>query len=346
MTAEDTISRHDILITAVVCTYNRAVSLQALLETISKQELRFETFEVLVIDNSSTDRTRMVVSKATHQLPNLRYAFESKQGLSHARNRGWMEAKGRYVGFVDDDCQVPPQWLRIATGLIERYSPTVFGGPYKATFSSPKPGWFRDIYGESTLGTEPRWLEDGEYLSGGNFFMRRSVFQEIGGFDPKLGVSGETPGFGEETDLLRRIRMKLPEAGIYYEPELYVFHSVGAKKMQLSWVARIRFADGRYSFRIFREAVSTGKGSRSKLSNWIGRLRVQETSSDIRRYFNRVVIALVSSALIIRILLDLILGTLLRDRRAFRYSQNYWYERTLKHFHTLGWLYEQLLSNS
>ena len=99
------------LISVVVCTFNRADLLETSLEALDEQILESSEYEVIVVDNNSTDNTLNVVEELCNRLTSLRYCFEPNQGLSHARNRGWREAMGEYVAYIDDDCKVPGQWL-------------------------------------------------------------------------------------------------------------------------------------------------------------------------------------------------------------------------------------------
>ena len=112
-----------------------------------------------------------------------------KQGLSHARNRGWKEAKGKYVGYIDDDAKAPPQWVSVAQKVIENMKPAAFGGGYRAYYDSPKPNWWKDEYRSHIPGKEARILEEDKYLSGGNLFFRLSLLQKLGGFDPNFGMT-------------------------------------------------------------------------------------------------------------------------------------------------------------
>jgi len=91
------------MISVIVCTYNRAELLRELLPTLCEQTVAFTQYEVIVIDNGSTDHTKTVAAVFAARYPQVRYCYEPRQGLSHARNRGWQEAKGDYVAYIDDD---------------------------------------------------------------------------------------------------------------------------------------------------------------------------------------------------------------------------------------------------
>jgi len=150
--------------------------------------------------------------------------------------------------------KAPEQWLEIAKQIIDQHSPAIFGGPYYAFYNSPKPKWFKDSYSSHTLGDQAHPLEFNEFVSGGNIFFRKSLLQEIGGFDPKLGMIGNKIAYGEETALQIYIRESMPYELIYYDPELYVYHLVRTEKMSLKWSFCQHFSHGRYSFLIFKKS--------------------------------------------------------------------------------------------
>lgn len=243
------------LFSVVVCTYNRAAVLQDLLETLSSQELSKNEYEVVVIDNNSTDNTAEIVQDSIQKNGNICYYFESKQGISHARNRGWKEAKGAYVAYTDDDCRIPKTWLSFAQSIVDSVSPPVFGGPYYPFYNDPKPRWFKDEYGSHTEGETARFL-DSEYLTAGNIFIRSDLFADFKGFDCDLGMSGGKIGLGEETEFLDRIRNALGHQSIYYHPELYVYHLVSPNKFSMRYQLGRRFIGGRTSTAISQKRYS------------------------------------------------------------------------------------------
>jgi glycosyltransferase involved in cell wall biosynthesis len=302
------------LISVVVCTYNRANLLVDALQSLCEQSIERSEYEVVIVDNNSTDKTSEVVDEFCHRFANVRYCFEPKPGLSHARNRGYREAKGEFVAYTDDDCRIPEKWLAVAKEIIERISPGVFGGPYFPYYRVPKAYWFKDSYGSNYQGDKARILKEGEYLSGGNIFFRRTLLETLGGFDAGLGMSGQEIAYGEETALLRRIRVTMPDQLIYYDPRLYVLHLVQGKKMRIRWTMRQRFVDGRYSYRVFLSDDHPA----------VGRLRLARRAA----------------LTLMELTADLARGVLQRDSKRYPYVQNYLYERALRHLRTLGMLYE------
>jgi glycosyltransferase involved in cell wall biosynthesis len=280
------------------------------------QALEKTEYEIIVVDNNSSDDTRDVVSGFCEVYPNVRYSFEAQQGLSHARNRGWREARGEYVAYVDDDCKATTQWLAVARAVILEKSPGVLGGPYYAFYNSPKPAWWRDRYRSCEHAERARALRENEYLSGGNIFFRREILEALGGFDTRLGMSGGNLAYGEETALLRCVRNRMPDEIIYYDPALFVYHLVPARKMSLLWTARQRFAGGRYSYQVFRNGnAGFDTGYRYLLKQGL-----------------KTLLALVS---------DLCRGLLCRNRCKYPYFENFLFEEVLYHFRSLGRLYGQ-----
>ena len=100
--------------TVIICTYNRSNNLPECLKALEDQHNVEELdWEVLVVDNNSTDNTKEVVENyARKSTIKIRYAHEKQQGLNYARNLGMREEKGDYFSYVDDDIVVNKVWLR------------------------------------------------------------------------------------------------------------------------------------------------------------------------------------------------------------------------------------------
>ena len=307
------------LISIVVCTYNRVVVLKDVLQTLAEQTLDDSFFELIIVDNNSSDGTDKVAREFCSNHQNMRYILERQQGLSCARNRGWQEGKGEYIAYVDDDCKIPNQFLEIAKSIIEKEAPIVFGGPAFAFYNSEKPYWYKDEYGSHEPFSEVRVLTKDEChkIFGMNMFFRRFVLEDVGGFDPKLGMIGNKVAYCEETALLLRVAKKFPDYKYYYDPELYVYHLVQQERMSVAWLVKATISLGRYS--IFC--------SEMELPLTADRLMLSKM--------------LVKQGILIA--KDIARGILRRDRERYNYFQNYVFERTYKHLFKLGKLYEHFL---
>jgi glucosyl-dolichyl phosphate glucuronosyltransferase len=101
-------------ITVIMCTYNRCHSVARAMGSVAASTLPNSVkWEVIVVDNNSSDQTRQVIEDfCGWHLGRFRYVFEPKQGLSHARNAGIQEAQGNILAFTDDDVTVQPNWLQ------------------------------------------------------------------------------------------------------------------------------------------------------------------------------------------------------------------------------------------
>ncbi len=306
------------MISVVVCTYNRAELLRDVLETLLQQSVDDANYEIIVIDNNSNDATSDVVREFSQNNRNLRYVFEGIQGLSNARNRGWRESFGEYVAYLDDDCKAPDQWLSTALLVIDRDAPDVFGGPYYAFYHSTKPHWWKDSYRSIEHAETARELQEGEYLSGGNIIFRRELLEDLGGFDPRYGMTGDKLAFGEETILLKKMRRDYPNIKVIYDPALYVYHLVHEDKMRLGWNARNSFIDGRYSYRIQR----------------VDEVGFLAGISSLIRLFARSLLLLTSIGW----------GMMFRDRSEFPFVQNHIFECSLPILVDMGFRFEQFIT--
>lgn len=303
-------------ISVVVCTYNRADILAISLRTLGRQALDPAQYEVIVVDNNSSDYTPQLVAEFQQQQANLRYVCETRQGLAHARNRGWQEARGSYVAYTDDDCKLPPQWLRVAYSIIAERQPLIFGGPYFPFYLAGRPHWFKDRYGAKNLGAQARYLQNNEYLSGGNIFLCRPLLANSGGFNPRLGMTGDAIAYGEETDLIRRLRATDAGLQLYYEPQLFVYHLVRPEKFSLAWRIRASFRAGLYADMVFRQSQCVPK-------------------------YNRLLAS--SMRLIASMIKNIVISLFRRDRQQYPFFQNYVYEHVAPHyFQVLGSQYAQL----
>ena len=302
------------MISIVICTYNRAHLLAGALQSVCEQPLDSSEYELIVVDNNSTDNTRAVTESFAQRYPNLRYCFEPQQGLSHARNRGFWCAQGEYVGYLDDDAKASAAWLAVAQEIITRLAPGVFGGPYYAFYNSPQPRWWKDSYRSREHAEKARPLT-GYYedLSGNNIFFRRTLLEKMGGFDPQFGMSGDKIATCEETEFLLRIRETMPNELIYYDPRLTITHLVHAKKMTFKWLIRHRFADGRSHGRMYHASKPLSKRK-------------------LLRQSTRLLLSLVK---------HLVRSVWGREQTQYPYVQNYWFEQALPRVEKLGSLYEQ-----
>jgi glycosyltransferase involved in cell wall biosynthesis len=216
------------------------------LESLCLQTIDVSVYEVIVVDNNSTDNTNIVVDEFCRRYFNIRYCRESQQGLSHARYRGWREARGQYVAFMDDDARANRFWLETSLRCFCEIQPTPMGvgGRIVPVYSSPKPKWFRDEWETRSWGERPRFLTKGESFSGSNMIFKKEVLEKFGGFDVRVGVRGPYLSVGEETAVFQKIWQVRDDARFYYSPEMLVYHAVPEYKMTFSYPLKRAFLTG------------------------------------------------------------------------------------------------------
>jgi len=181
-------------IAVVVPTCNRAAQLLPLLDRLMEQECRGFGWEVVIVDNNSTDRTREVVEGAIRRdtFRRLRYAFEPRQGPSYARNTGVELTTAPIVVFLDDDGIPGRTWLQGFKDAFDAHPEAdCIGGRVKPEWAAPPPEWFtsHEHAGPVALQDRPRAAyvnasQASACLLTANLGFRRSVFEVVGGFSP------------------------------------------------------------------------------------------------------------------------------------------------------------------
>ena len=232
--------------TVLICTYNRAPYLAETLDTLAAtpRDPGF-SWNVLVVDNNSTDETRAVVEARIARFPvPLRYAFEGRQGKSNALNSGMAAVAARIIVFTDDDVRVEPGWLAASVRpLLERADIDYTGGPVRPIWGAPRPRWLDErgnLGGTIAVkdhGPAPFVFEDERKTPlGVNMAVRRSLIERIGGFRPDLGRNGKALLGQEQAEFFYRSR-KAGARGLYV-PAMVLDHVVPASRLTRSYFRR------------------------------------------------------------------------------------------------------------
>jgi glycosyltransferase involved in cell wall biosynthesis len=227
----------------VICTRNRAGSLARLLASIAAAEHPADfTWEVVVVDNSSTDDTGAVLRTFADRLP-LVLASEPVAGISAARNRGVAAAGGRYLIWTDDDVVVEPGWLVAYAQAFRRWPDAdIFGGRIVPVLEEPVRPWFaacRDelayLMASRDFGDAPLLLSVAEdRLPFGANYAVRAAAQVQFPYDRAIGAAPGQLRTGEETQVLRAM---LEAGGFgYYVPDSVVRHMISPARQTVSYV--------------------------------------------------------------------------------------------------------------
>jgi glycosyltransferase involved in cell wall biosynthesis len=226
----------------VIATYNRAADLRETLWSLAGVRTT-ASWEVIVVDNNSTDETRAVVIESAASFPvPLRYVFEGEQGRSPALNAGIRLAHGEIVVTTDDDVRVDADWLDRAAEGLERLACDYVGGRVLPIWGGPRPAWLPDHGGKHwaviallDYGGEP--IEFGARVPlGVNMAFRRSAFEIAGLFDPHTGRKAGTL-LGQE---VREWCIRARAAGVrgFYVPELVLRHIIPASRLSKAYFRR------------------------------------------------------------------------------------------------------------
>jgi len=257
-------------LTVVLCTYNRADRLRPALDALLAQTGDVD-YEVIVVDNNSTDATASVVSEAAARAPGrLRYAFEGRQGLSHARNCGIALAHGHIVAFTDDDVRVDEGWAaQIVRAFQANADVDYLGGRVLPHWLKPAPRWLttahwsplalQDYGPEAFVSSRDRAI----CLVGANLAFRREVFDRVGVFAPELGRIKDGIGSTEDHDM----QLRIWRAGMRgrYEPSIVAIADVTPDRLSRAYHRRWHRGHGRHcaSMRL-RELVPADMGPMSE----------------------------------------------------------------------------------
>jgi glucosyl-dolichyl phosphate glucuronosyltransferase len=241
-------------LSVVLCTSNRAALLEGALRALIEQH-EPPPHEIIVVDNASTDKTRMVIDAAAARCDRVRYLHETRQGLSHARNLAVREARGSMVAFIDDDVRVGAGWMRAAAGVLARYPDAACaGGPVVPLWPAAVPAWLttrhwaplgiQDYGGEAMRVDATRPV----CLIGANLAFRRAALDAIGGFNPAVQRVGEAGGSTEDHEL----HLRLWAAGMHgiYDPALRVAAVVTPDRLRKRHHRSWHFRHGRHIARM------------------------------------------------------------------------------------------------
>ncbi len=266
-------------IAAIICTHNRDQYLGAAIDSLLNQNI--DDYEILVIDNGSTDNTRQVVesrltkSKQSEEArsfdggvpstnSHLKYIYEPELGLSVARNRGAQEANSPILAYLDDDAEASTQWLQVISKAFEDNDKLAIAGG-KVTLLLPPgqslPNWISESMtgslGAYDLGEEVVYIENPNLTPRGlNYAIRQTFLNEVGGFDPNLGRVGKNLLSNEEL-LMTELALK-KKWQVAYLPQALAAHNVAPERLKPGWFIRRSWWQGVSEY--YREALAGNTG--------------------------------------------------------------------------------------
>lgn len=202
-------------VSVMVCSYNRAPLLKRALRSLTQQNCSLQQFEVIVVDDGSRDDTAKICNMMRLQLPNLKYVCTGTNiGLARARNLGIEVSTGRHVLFMDDDCIAAENWIERLSVALDREP--IAAGAVASTDSN----YFKLCHNIAQFHAFMPGRKAGysAFLAGGNMAFRRSVLEELNGFQTNMK-------YAEDLEIVLRARLKgyrallVPDAVVTHDPE-------------------------------------------------------------------------------------------------------------------------------
>jgi glycosyltransferase involved in cell wall biosynthesis len=231
-------------ISVILCTYNRSRSLAKALESVAFSIVPDSIdWEILIIDNNSSDQTHAVAEEYCHRFPSrFRYIFESRQGKSIALNTGINASDAEILAFMDDDVEVDRAWLYSLTQPLMKGAWSGVGGRILPEPGFIPPDWMETTsrYALAPLAVFDRGTEAGELSEspfGTNMAFRKAMFSKHGDFRTDLGPQPGSEIRNEDTEFGERLLFRGER--FFYEPSALVYHSVPRERIRkpylLAW---------------------------------------------------------------------------------------------------------------
>jgi GT2 family glycosyltransferase len=258
-------------VSVVITTYNRAAVLPTALEGVLRQESSGIRYEIVVVDNNSKDATKAKVASLQERYPQLlRYHFEPRQGIAYGRNAGILASRAPIIAFTDDDVKVSPDWVTTLKRLLDEHPEVAcVGGRVLPGPSPPFPSWLtREHWAPLALfdyGEAPFYVTAARRLclGAGNIAFRRTMFERVGMFAPRMVVS-------EDNEILVRL-WRSGGQGLY-APALVVTCDVPEERLKKAYHRRWHQRHGHFSALMRDEGLEHSRyGSFIGVPAWIYR---------------------------------------------------------------------------
>ncbi|WP_057936049.1 glycosyltransferase [Algoriphagus resistens] len=236
-------------ISIIICTHNGSARLTPTLEAISKLNAEFP-WEIVVINNASTDETATVVKKffTSHSSKKLKWKLveEKTPGLVYAKFKGIAECLYPYLLFCDDDNWLFPDYLVNAADILSKNNQIgALGGKGIAVFEGEKPNWFEKYYSTFAVGSQINHLGDNSarlgYVYGAGAIFKTNILKEIidSGFQLALtGRKGDILISGEDVELCYLVQIKGYE--LHYSERLAFYHWIPRKRTDWEYFLKVK----------------------------------------------------------------------------------------------------------
>lgn len=250
---------NNVILSIVIPTKNREDLLRKALESIEKQPANQDIFEVIIIDNGSTDGTRDVAKTYKRKIKNFRYFYDARPGLHVGRNRGLLESEGELVGYLDDDVILFPNWINTVLeafedqelmyvgGSVIPYDMSVLTQDFRSKHETHK-GVYQYIFPlscfwESDITENDTRIHESENFFGGNCVYRKSVLQACRGFHPDGMPNHLLMYRGDGESYVREYILEHNMKAMYYA-QASVYHQIDVNRIDDSYIKYMYFRGG------------------------------------------------------------------------------------------------------
>lgn len=266
------------LVSVIICTYNREKYLPLALNSLINQTVDRSVYEIVIVNNNSTDNTEKVAQKFIHENPelNVKYIVEKQKGLSAARNRGIKESSGEIVIFIDDDAEVTKNYIEEAIKFFEVYPEIdAMGGKIIPKYENDEgPKWMSiflwGLVTKCDWGNKIRKYPYSKYPPGCSMSFRKKIFDEIGLFNTDLTLRCDDKYIFKQMDKFKKKYL--------YNPKFLVYHNIDKDRLTDDSVKRI--------------SMLVGIGEKLRLSNRSVYLKVLKVIEYIFKLFSALIISI------------------------------------------------------
>lgn len=207
--------------------------------SLTKQMLSKEHFEIIVINNNSTDTTEEVALSFEKENPEYQYQYhiEKSQGLSYARNKGIEVAKGEIIAFIDDDAIAEPDYAEQIVQAVDSYPEMdAFGGKVLPIYpDKQQPAWMskyiQGVVSKVDYGEKIEAFDKKKYPVGCNMIFRKEIFDELGGFNVDLKYRSD--------DKFIFLKLREHHKKILYAPGIVVHHNIDASRLTKAFIIKL-----------------------------------------------------------------------------------------------------------
>jgi len=244
-------------VSVIIPTLNRSELLLKTLYSLSMLDYPKDKFEIIVVDNNSTDETEIVTKKfiENNNKLNVSYYLDTTPGMLSGRHKGADVAKGEVLTFIDDDVKVSVTWMAAIMDAFRKYEDVdLVTGPCLPEYEVPPPNWLKEFWTPAYQGRICGWLSlmdlgDKEifisptYVWGLNYSIRKKTLYHLGGFHPDCVPPNFQQFQGDGETGLSHKAIKLAYKALY-NPNVKLHHYINKERLTIPYFEKRAYYQG------------------------------------------------------------------------------------------------------